>query len=54
MPEQFTTEVVKANVSTRPPNAGQTYLDDNGYALKIATDVDVDYFYAYILRQFKQ
>ena len=54
MPEQFATEVVKANVSTRPPNAGQTYLDTNGYELKIATGVNVDYFYAYILAQFKQ
>ncbi|GAB4056049.1 nucleoside hydrolase [Spirosoma litoris] len=54
MPEQFTTEIVRANVSTRPPNAGQTYLDSNGYELKIATDVNVDYFYEYILKQYKQ
>lgn len=54
MPEKFTTEIVKANVSTRPPNAGQTYLDDNGYALKIATDVNPAHFYEYILAQFKQ
>ena len=54
MPEQFTTELVKANVSTRPPNAGQTYLDDNGYVMKIATDVNTGYFYDYLLAQFKQ
>lgn len=54
MPEQFTTELVKANVSTRPPSAGQTYLDDDGYELKIATDVNTTYFYEYLLAQFRQ
>ena len=54
MPEKFTTEIVKANVSTRPPNAGQTYLDDNGYTVKIATDVNPAHFYEYILTQFKR
>ncbi|WP_020601121.1 nucleoside hydrolase [Spirosoma panaciterrae] len=54
IPECFTTEHVKANVSTRPPNAGQTYLDDNGYALTIATDVKTAIFYEYILSQFKR
>ncbi len=54
MPEQFTTELVKANVSTRPPNAGQTYLDDDGYELKIATAVNTTYFYEYLLAQFRQ
>ncbi len=54
IPEQFTTKVVKANVSTRPPNAGQTYLDNTGYALTIATDVNTTFFYEYILTQFKQ
>lgn len=54
MPEQFTTERVKANVSTRPPNAGQTYLDASGYELTIATDVDVRYFYDYLLTQFRR
>ncbi|MBD2754954.1 nucleoside hydrolase [Spirosoma validum] len=54
MPDYFTTELVKANVSTRPPNAGQTYLDDQGYVVKIATDVNTGYFYDYLLSQFKQ
>lgn len=54
MPEQFTTERVKANVSTRPPNAGQTYLDEAGYELTIATDVNVRYFYDYLLTQFRR
>lgn len=54
MPEHFTTERVKANVSTRPPNAGQTYLDESGYELTIATDVNVTYFYDYLLTQFKR
>lgn len=54
MPEQFTLETTKANVSTRPPNAGQTYMDENGYALTFATDVNVAYFYDYLLTQFRQ
>jgi purine nucleosidase len=54
MPEQFKTESVKAKVSTRPPNVGQTYLDETGYTVKIATDVNIEYFYAYILGQFKR
>lgn len=53
IPEQFTLEDIKAKVSTRPPNAGQTYLDKEGYALKIATNVNKEYFYEYILRQFR-
>lgn len=54
IPEQFTTELVKANISTRPPNAGQTYLDNQGYVVKIATDVNTGYFYDYLLAQFKR
>ena len=54
MPEKFTTEIVKATISTRPPNAGQTYLDENGYKVKIATDTNPAHFYEYILAQFKR
>ncbi|WP_420150811.1 nucleoside hydrolase [Spirosoma sp.] len=54
MPEQFQVETVTANVSTRPPNAGQTYLDDHGYVMKIATDVNTSVFYDYLLTQFRQ
>ncbi|GAB4017404.1 nucleoside hydrolase [Spirosoma koreense] len=54
IPGQFKTEAVKANISTRPPNAGQTYLDPAGYELTIVTDVNVGYFYDYLLAQFKQ
>ncbi|MBC3788243.1 nucleoside hydrolase [Spirosoma utsteinense] len=54
MPGQFTTEVVKATVSTRPPNAGQTCLDESGYPLTIATGVNTTYFYDYLLAQFKR
>ncbi|GAB3018863.1 nucleoside hydrolase [Spirosoma pulveris] len=54
LPEQFTIEVAKANVSTRPPNAGQTYLDENGYTVRFATGVNVAYFYEYLLAQFRQ
>jgi len=54
IPDQFKTEMVKARVSTRPPNAGQTYLDETGYTLKIVTDVNIAVFYEYILEQFRQ
>ena len=54
MPEQFTIEVTKANVSTRPPNAGQTYPDENGYTIRFATDVTIAYFYEYLLAQFRR
>jgi purine nucleosidase len=54
IPEAFTIEKVKACVSDRPPNAGQTYITDNGYELTIATDIDTNAFYAYILNQFKR
>lgn len=54
IPEQFTIETVKVKVSTRPPNAGQTYLDETGYVVRIATDVNVSYFYEYLLSQFKR
>lgn len=54
LPGQFTTEVVRANVSTRPPNAGQTYLDESGYRLTIATGVNTTVFYEYLLAQFKR
>jgi len=51
--EYFTLEEVKAVVSDRPPNAGQTLLSENGHPLKIATDINKDMFYEYILKQFK-
>ncbi|MCK8490253.1 nucleoside hydrolase [Spirosoma sp. RP8] len=54
MPEQFKTQSVRMNVSTRPPNAGQTYLDEAGYAATIVTDVNVENFYEYLLTQFKR
>ncbi|MBD2704475.1 nucleoside hydrolase [Spirosoma sp. BT702] len=54
IPEQFKTERIKASISTRPPNAGQTYLDDNGYELTIATDANTSFFYDYLLEQFKR
>ena len=53
IPGKFTLESVKAVVSDRPPNAGQTVLTPSGHPLKIAVDVDKEAFYAYILEQFK-
>ncbi|MEO0725564.1 MAG: nucleoside hydrolase [Bacteroidota bacterium] len=52
--EQFTLEEVRAVVSDRPPNAGQTLLDAKGHQLRIATDVNKEVFYEYILEQFDQ
>jgi len=52
--EHFTLEEVKAVVSDRPPNAGQTLLDANGHRLKIATDVNKEVFYEYIWGQFNR
>ncbi len=49
----FTVEEVKATVSKHPPNAGQTLLTPDGYTLKIATDVNKENFYTYILKQLK-
>jgi purine nucleosidase len=54
IPEEFTIEKVKAYVSERPPNAGQTVIDINGFELQIATDVNKNAFYNYILNQFKK
>jgi len=49
----FVVEDVTATVSDKPPNAGQTLLAQNGHPLKIATDVNKDVFYEYILKQLK-
>lgn len=54
IPHEFTTEKVKAVVAERPPNAGQTSIDENGYDVTIATDVNKDAFYSYILNQLKR
>jgi len=51
--ENFKLEEVKAVVSDRPPNAGQTLLTETGHPLKIAGDVDKNLFYEYILNQLK-
>jgi purine nucleosidase len=53
IPGEFTIEKVKAYVSERPPNAGQTVIDANGFEIQIATDVNKSAFYDYILRQLK-
>lgn len=49
--EHFETEIVKAKVSNRPPNEGQTYLAPDGNKVKIATKVDKAIFYEYLLNQ---
>jgi purine nucleosidase len=51
--DHFTLEEVKAVVSDRPPNAGQTILTEKGHKLKIATDVNKEFFYEYILSQLR-
>lgn len=53
IPEHFTIEEVKAKVSGRPPNAGQTMLDTEGYPLQVAVEVNKNVFYEYILEQLK-
>lgn len=53
IPQEFTVEAVRAKVSNRPPNAGQTYLDEDGYLVTIATEVNKAIFYEYILERFK-
>ena len=52
IPFEFKVEERKIKVSNRPPNAGQTYFSDDGYNVKIATDVNKNVFYDYILSQF--
>ncbi|MEM9921158.1 MAG: nucleoside hydrolase [Bacteroidota bacterium] len=54
IPEQFTVEQVRAKVGVRPPNAGQTYLADDGYSVQIATDVHKDVFYEYLLLKLRR
>jgi len=51
--EHFTVETVKAIVSDRPPNAGQTILAEAGHNLKVVTGVDKEVFYQYILKQLR-
>lgn len=53
LPDEFTLEEVKAVVSHRPPNAGQTQLTDSGHTLQIAVDVNKKVFYEYVLNQLK-
>lgn len=53
IPHEFTLETVKAIISDRPPNAGQTLIHPQGYVVKIATGVNKQAFYTYILEQFK-
>jgi len=54
IPEQFNVETIKAKVSTKPPNAGQTVLDVDGFEVKICTDINKEYFYDYLLTQFSK
>jgi purine nucleosidase len=53
IPQAFTTRTVKAKVSSRPPNEGQTYIDETGWEVQIVTGVNKDDFYEFILSQFK-
>lgn len=52
--EEFQLEKVKALVSDLPPNAGHTILDADGHEVTIATNVNKEIFYDYLLRQLNQ
>ena len=54
IPEEFTTETVRAYVSERPPNAGQTIIGEKGHEITIATGVNNEAFYNYVLKQFRR
>jgi purine nucleosidase len=54
IPEEFTIETVRAYVSERPPNAGQTIIGEKGHEITIATDVNNEAFYKYVLKQFRR
>jgi len=49
--DSFEIETVKAIVSDKPPNEGQTILDPNGYKVQIANNVNKEIFYKYLLKQ---
>ena len=51
IPEAFRVEEIKASVSTRPPNAGQTIENASGKNIKVAFDIDKEAFYSYLLKQ---
>lgn len=52
IPHEFIVEKVRAVVSERPPNAGQTIVCEEGYEVSIAVDVNKSAFYRYVLTQF--
>jgi purine nucleosidase len=54
IPEEFTVETVRAYVNERPPNAGQTIIGEMGHEISIATNVNKEAFYTYILKQFRR
>ncbi|MEL6866681.1 MAG: nucleoside hydrolase [Bacteroidota bacterium] len=54
IPDAFTVKQIKAKVSVHPPNAGQTYLDEAGYTVRMASAVNKSRFYDYVLHQFKR
>lgn len=48
LPEIFTLETVRAKVSVKPPNAGQTMISADGHLMQIALDVKKEVFYEYV------
>jgi purine nucleosidase len=54
IPHEFTVEKVKALVSERPPNAGQTIISEDGYEISVATNVNKTAYYNYVLTQFRR
>ncbi len=55
VPDLFTTEVVQAKAYQRAPREGKTEIvEEGGYKVKIATGVDVDRFYDFLIESFSQ
>jgi len=51
IPEIFRVEEIRAKVSVKSPNAGQTMEHSDGHRLKVAFDVNEQAFYQYLTRQ---
>lgn len=55
IPEAFTIEEVEIEVAASGPNAGQTFRKlGSGKSVKVATNIDKNAFYAYVLSQLKR
>ncbi|MEL6538353.1 MAG: nucleoside hydrolase [Bacteroidota bacterium] len=55
IPEAFTTQAVEVAVDSVGPSAGRTYYQEgSGHTAQVATQVDKDVFYAYLIEAFSQ